>query len=468
MLRFDLLVLGSGPAGQRAAVQGAKLGRRVGICEQREMVGGVCLHTGTIPSKTLREAVLYLTGFTQRHLYGASYSVKDRITMQDLLFRCTHVIRQELEVVRDQMRRNDVTVLYGTAAFVDATHVQISGERGNTVIEADRIVVATGTRPTVPRGVEVDHRTVILSDDVLEMSALPRTMTVVGAGVVGLEYASMFAALGVRVTVIDKRPRLLEFLDAEIAEALSYQMRGMKCTFRLGEEVAGVSIERPGRAVAALQSGKTIAADLLLYSAGRTGATAELNLAAAGLQADEQGRLSVDARHATITPSIYAAGDVIGFPALASTSAEQGRRAACHALGAPCPDKSGDFPYGIYAIPEISFVGKNEQELTAAGVPYEVGIARFKEIARGVIHGDETGMLKIIFHREDRRILGVHILGTGATELVHIGQAVMAFGGTLDYFVEAVFNYPTFAECYKVAALDGFNKVGPAVARRAA
>ncbi|HXH27656.1 MAG TPA: Si-specific NAD(P)(+) transhydrogenase, partial [Candidatus Polarisedimenticolia bacterium] len=435
---------------------------RAAVIEQRAVVGGVCINTGTIPSKSLREAVLFLTGFTQRSLYGASFTVKEGITMQDLLFRCDHVVRHEIDVIRDQMRRNGVVLLQGAASFLDPHRLLVKGSRASTEIEAGCVILATGTVPSVPRGVEVDHQTVLLSDDILRLKELPRTMTVVGAGVIGLEYASMFAALGVRVTLVDKRRRLLEFVDAEVIEALSYHLRNMNCTFRLEEEVASVRVEAPGRAVATLQSGKTIASDVLLYSIGRTGATAGLDLAAAGLEADDRGRLSVDASYRTARPHIYAVGDLIGFPSLASTSMEQGRIAALHAFDRPAHSMPHLFPYGIYAIPEISFVGRNEQELTEARIPYEVGMARYREIARGGILGDDSGFLKLLFHRETRRLLGVHIIGSDATELVHIGQAVLSFEGTLDYFVDSVFNYPTFAECYKVAALDGFNKVGPA------
>jgi NAD(P) transhydrogenase len=461
MKDLELLVIGSGPAGQKAAVQAAKLGRRVGLCERRETMGGVSTNTGTIPSKTFREAVLYLTGFQQRGIYGSSYAVKERITMPDLLLRCEHVIKQEVNVIRDQMRRNGIDLLAGQARFLDPHTVEIAGTGATTTVRAERVVIATGTTAAVPAGVATDGRTIVTSDEILRLQDLPRTLTIVGAGVIGVEYASIFAAVGVEVTLVDKRPRLLEFVDEEIIESLSYQMRRMNCTLRLREEVASVAIEAPGRAVAILRSGKRIVSDLLLYSIGRVGATADLNLEAAGLAADDRGRLKVNDAFQTSQPHIYAAGDVIGFPALASTSMEQGRLAACHAFGVSATTVPQLFPYGIYSIPEISMVGRNEEELTAAGVPYEIGLARYKEIARGAILGDESGLLKMLFHRVTRRVLGVHIIGSGATELVHIGQAVMAFEGTIDYFVNNVFNYPTLAECYKVAALDGYNKVGP-------
>jgi len=457
---FDLFVLGTGPAGQRAAVQAAKLGKKVGICERREMVGGVCVNTGTIPSKTFREAVLYLSGTAQRGIYGVSYSVKDDITMDDLLFRCHQVIAREIDVIRAQMKRNRIALLGGTAAFTDPHHLTVAGAGGSLEIEAEKIVIAVGTKPAAPP-VPVDGVTVIDSDGILSLKTLPKTLLVVGAGVIGVEYASMFAALGIEVTIVDKRPVLLDFVDDEIAEALSFYLRKLNCTLCLGEEVATVAVERPGRVAATLKSGKKIGADLLLYSVGRVGATGPLNLAAAGLEADDRGRLKVNESYQTAQPHVYAVGDVIGFPALASTSMEQGRLASCHAFGVACESLPHLFPIGIYSVPEISMVGKTEKELTKETVPYETGVAHYREIARGAIVGDDTGILKILVHRETRLLLGVHILGTAATELIHIGQSFLALGGTLDVLVDTVFNYPTFAECYKVAALDAYNKLGP-------
>ena len=461
MDRFDLFVIGTGPAGQKAAIQAAKLGKRVGICDRRTLVGGVCLNTGTIPSKTLREAVLYMTGGQRKHLYGRSNHRND-YTIGDLLSRCHHVIEREVDVIEDQMDRNHVTVLHGMAEFRDPHTLIVDDGARTATVEADYIVIATGTIPAKPKGVEVDGKVVITSEMVLGLEQLPRSMTVVGAGVVGAEYASIFAALGVKITLVDQRERLLEFVDAEIIEFLKYQMRDMNCIFRLGEEVDSVEIDGAGHAVAVLKSGKKIVSDLLLYSVGRMGATPSLKLELAGLKADDRGRLKVNEVYQTGQPHIYAAGDVIGFPSLASTSMEQGRLAACSAFGIACNSIPALFPYGIYTLPEISMVGKSEEMLTSEGVPYEIGLARYREIARGVIVGDDSGLLKLIFHRENRKILGVHIIGTSATELIHIGQAVLAMGGTLDYFVNTVFNYPTFAECYKVAALDGYNKIGPA------
>ena len=456
-----MFVIGTGPAGQRAAVQAAKLGKRVAICDRREVVGGTCINTGTIPSKTFREAALSFSGLHLRNFYGAGFVAKENLSMADLVLRCRKVMTTEIEVVRHQLRRNRIEVFEGEASFLDPHRVVVKGPAGTAAIAADFMVIANGTEPARPEQMCFDGKTIFTSEDILTMPELPKTMTIIGAGVIGIEYASIFAALGVKVTVIDAQRRILDFLDEEVVSALIYQMRAMGAIFRLGEEVAAVDMLGEGGAVAQLRSGKTVSSDVLLCSVGRQGATGSLQLEAAGLRADARGRVAVNGHYQTAAPHIYAAGDVVGFPSLASTSMEQGRIAACHAFGAPYRTMRHLFPYGIYAIPEISLVGRTEAELTAQGINYEVGVARYREIARGNILGDDSGFLKLLFHRETRRILGVHIMGTGAAELIHIGQTTMAFEGTLDYFVENVFNYPTFAECYKVAALDGFNKVGP-------
>ncbi|GAA4155793.1 Si-specific NAD(P)(+) transhydrogenase [Actinomadura keratinilytica] len=459
MSDFDLLVLGSGPGGQRAAIAAAKLGRRVAIVDRRAMLGGVCINTGTIPSKTLREAVLYLTGLNQRELYGQSYRVKEDITVADLGMRTRHVIGREVDVIRSQLARNHVTVLTGTGRFLDPHTVGVSDGDGRELkVTADRIVIATGTRPARPDSVEFDDRTVIDSDGILRLERIPETMVVVGAGVIGIEYASMFAALGTKVTVVERRERMLEFCDLEIVEALKYHLRDLAVTFRFRESVASVERRRDG-AITVLESGKRIPADTVMYSAGRHGMTDDLNLEAAGLTADARGRITVDGDYRTEVPHIYAVGDVIGFPSLAATSMEQGRLAAHHACGEPVSGLDELQPIGIYTVPEISFVGRTEDELTEAKVPFEVGVARYRELARGQIIGDSYGMLKLLVSPEDRSLLGVHVFGTGATELVHIGQTVMGCGGTVDYLVNAVFNYPTLAESYKVAALDAMNKM---------
>jgi NAD(P) transhydrogenase len=468
---FDLVVLGSGPAGQKAAVAAAKLGKRVAVCERAHSVGGVCIHTGTIPSKAIREAVLHLTGIRERAVYGDGYAVKHGITMADLLYRCHHVVKSEVDVIRNQMERNGVTMLYGTAAFVDAHTIRVEhADGGDDTVTADHILVAVGTQPARPNTVPFAPGKVIDSNGLLEMTNLPRSITIVGGGVVGTEYACMLAAVGVRVTLVESRPRLLEFVDDELGESLQFRLRDMGVRLRLGENVAKIELATDGGVCATMASNKRVYGDMLLYTIGRQGATADLNLAATGLSADNRGRLAVNEHYQTAVPHIYAAGDVIGFPALAATSMEQGRLATCHMFaeaahamglsdGSPCPGAAGVFPYGIYTIPEISMIGATEQQLTTAGTPYEVGLARYREIARGQLIADPHGLLKLLFHPDSRRLLGVHAIGTGATELIHIGQAVMAAGMPIDYFVESVFNYPTLAECYKVAALEGLSRL---------
>ncbi|HZG90997.1 MAG TPA: Si-specific NAD(P)(+) transhydrogenase [Pseudonocardia sp.] len=460
MYDYDLLVIGSGPGGQKAAIAAAKLGKRVAVAERRDMMGGVCVNTGTIPSKTLREAVLYLTGFAQRDVYGASYRVKSDISIADLLSRTAHVVGREVEVIRNQLLRNHIDILGGTARFQDQHTVVVAGEaRGDhNTVSAENIVIATGTKPARPAEVAFDDERVLDSDAILQMQHVPRSLVVVGAGVIGIEYASMFAALGTRVTVVEKRPAMLDFCDPEVVESLKFHLRDQSVTFRFGEEVSKVETT-PRGTVTSLASGKRIAADMVMYSAGRQGVTEDLDLEKAGLGADKRGRITVDGQYRTAVPHIFAVGDVIGFPALASTSMDQGRLAACHAFGEPVRELQSLQPIGIYTVPEISYCGKTEAELTDSAVPYEVGIARYRELARGAIVGDSYGMLKMLVSTEDRTLLGVHLFGTGATDLVHIGQALMACGGTVDYLVDTVLNYPTLSEAYKVAALDATNKI---------
>src|SRR5262249_19184055 len=459
MYDFDVLVIGSGPGGQKAAIAAAKLGRRVGIIERKDMIGGVCLNTGTIPSKTLREAVLYLTGLDQREMYGQSYRVKDEITIADLAARTQHVVGREIDVVRSQLSRNRVTIMTGTGYFGDPHTVEIDDGDGRLRrATADKIVIATGTRPARPDTVDFDERTVMDSDGIVHLERVPRSMVVAGAGVIGIEYASMFAALGTKVTVVEQRDRMLEFCDIEVVEALKYHLRDLAVTFRFGETVASVEA-RPDSAIAIRHRGKKTPADTVMYSAGRQGMSDKLHLDAAGLTADARGRIAVDEFFRTAVPHIYAVGDIIGFPALAATSMEQGRLAAHHACGEPIREIGNHQPIGIYSIPEISFIGRTEEQLTKENVPFEVGVSRYRELARGQIIGDSYGVLKLLVCLDDRTLLGVHVFGTGATELVHIGEAVMGCGGTVDYLVGAVFHYPTLAESYKVAALDATNKM---------
>ena len=457
---YDMLVIGSGPGGQRAAIAAAKLGKRAAVVERRHMVGGVCINTGTIPSKTMREAVLYLTGMNMREIYGQNYRVKDQITVQDLLARTTHVIGREIEIIRSQLFRNGVDLVNGTGRFVDAHTVAVRPPDSDQdkLITADYIVVAVGTHPARPPQVEFDDQRIIDSDGILAMEQVPRTMVVVGAGVIGIEYASMFAALGTKVTIVERQDRMLDFTDSELVDGLRFHLRDLSVTFRFGETVERVE-KGPQGTVTTLDSGKRIPADTVMYSAGRQGATDTLNLESAGLEADDRGRIKVGPDFRTSVDHIYAVGDVIGFPALAATSMEQGRLAAYHAFGEPFNSLIDLQPIGIYTIPEISFCGQTEDTLTRSSVPYEVGISRYRELARGQIVGDTYGMLKLLVSTDTRRLLGVHVFGTQATELVHLGQAYMTCGGTVDQLVDTVFNYPTLSEAYKVAALDAVNKI---------
>ncbi|MBL8645193.1 MAG: Si-specific NAD(P)(+) transhydrogenase [Rhodospirillaceae bacterium] len=464
---YDLVVIGSGPGGQRAAIQAAKLGKKTLLIERKAVVGGICINTGTIPSKTLREAALHLSGYRERGIYGASYSVKQNITMPDLLFRTGHVIRHEVDVTLHQLQRNRIEMSTGDASFVDAHTVSIEdagrGGRGQSKVTAAHFVIATGTSAARDKNIPFDGQKIFISDDILTLENLPRTLAVVGAGVIGIEYATIFAALGVRVTIIDKRNQLLPFIDREITDNLAHHLQQNRATLRLGEEVKALDLttdDKGEKVRITLASGKQIITEKALYSIGRAGATETLNLESAGVKIDDRGRITVNSSYQSSQPHIYAVGDVIGFPSLASTSMEQGRLAACHAFGAKAESVPALFPYGIYTIPEISTVGRTEEELTRDGVPYEVGKANYREIARGQIIGDNTGLLKLLFNIDTRELLGVHIIGEGASELIHIGQAVLAHKGTIDYFVNTVFNYPTLAECYKTAAFDGINRLG--------
>ena len=460
MYDYDLLVIGSGPGGQKAAIAAAKLGKRVAVADRGHMMGGVCVNTGTIPSKTLREAVLYLTGFAQREMYGASYRVKSEITIGDLLARTQHVIGREVEVVRNQLMRNHVDIILGTASFTDPHTVVVEGPGpgDHNQVTAEKFVIATGTRPARPPEIEFDGQRVVDSDQVLQLGRVPNSMVVVGAGVIGIEYASMFAALGTKVTVVEKRPSMIDFCDPEVVESLKFHLRDSAVTFRFSEEVSSVQVTDLGT-ITNLASGKRIPAEMVMYSAGRQGLTDVLELGKAGLEADKRGRIAVDGNYRSSVEHIYAVGDVIGFPALASTSMDQGRLAAYHMFGEPARELRDLQPIGIYTIPEISFCGRTEAELTESAVPYEVGLSRYRELARGAIIGDSYGMLKLLVSTEDRTLLGVHVFGTNATDLVHIGQAIMGCGGTVDYLVDTVLNYPTLSEAYKVAALDVSNKI---------
>ncbi|MEO3387641.1 Si-specific NAD(P)(+) transhydrogenase [Mesorhizobium sp. CAU 1741] len=461
MEHFEMLVIGSGPSGRRAAVQAAKLGHTVLVADKGRNLGGVSVHTGTIPSKTLRETVLNLSGWRERGFYGRGYRVKQDISSHDLIQRLHKTLDHEVEVLQHQFMRNGVRHARATAHFIDANRVRLTADTGEiNEVTFDHAMISVGTRPYRPATVPFDGARVLDSDEVLEMDRLPRTLTVIGGGVIGVEYATIFSALDVPVTLIEPRERILDFVDRELVDDFIHQLRDRGVTVRLGSAVQTVEMGATGPEVT-LTDGRTVRSDMLLYAAGRVGNVEGLGLDTVGIAVDARGRIKVDAEtFQTSVSHIYACGDVIGFPSLASTSMEQGRVAACHAFGVPLPPPPETFPYGIYAVPEISTVGQSEEEVRKSGVAYECGVGRFRETSRGHIMGVHAGFLKLIFSQETRRLLGAHIVGEGATELIHIGQAVINLGGTVDFFVENAFNYPTLAEAYKIAGLDAWNRMG--------
>lgn len=461
MNQYDLVVIGSGPAGRRAAIQAAKLEKKVLVIEKGTRVGGVSVHTGTIPSKTLRETALNLTGWRERGFYGRSYRVKQEIKAEDLRRRLLITLDHEVEVLEHQFSRNRVSQMRGTARFLDLHTIEVTKDDGEVLhVKADTVLLAVGTRPFRPTHIPFDGVSVLDSDEILEIKELPRSMIVIGAGVIGIEYATIFSALDTAVTVVEPRDTMLDFIDKEIVEDFTYQLRDRNMKLIFGQTVETVE-KIDGKCRVTLKNGRVLMSEMVLYAAGRVGAIDTLNLSAIGLEADNRGRLKVNPEtFQTSLPNIYAAGDVVGFPSLASTSMEQGRIAARHAVGAPAHDPPQFFPYGIYAVPEISTCGLTEEEVIQRGIPYETGIAHFRETSRGHIMGLDSGMLKMIFSHKTRRLLGVHIVGEGATELVHIGQAVLNLKGTVEYFVENTFNYPTLAEAYKIAGLDAWNRMG--------
>ncbi len=458
---YDMVVIGSGPSGRRAAVQAAKLGKSVLVVDKGRRLGGVSVHTGTIPSKTLRETVLNLSGWRERGFYGRGYRVKQDIEMNDLVARLHKTLDHEVEVLQHQFMRNAVRNVKATAKFIDANHISLTTESGvHSEVEFANALVSVGTRPFRPNNVPFDGERVFDSDNILELTALPRTLTVVGGGVIGVEYATIFSALDVPVTLIESRDTILDFVDRELVDDFMHQLRDRGLTMRLGAGIKEVKVMSNG-VETTLADGRVVRTDILLYAAGRSGNVGSLGLDGIGIKADSRGRIEVNSEtFQTSVPNIYATGDVIGFPSLASTSMEQGRVAACHAFGVPLPPPPATFPYGIYAVPEISTVGLSEEQVRKTGEPYECGVARFRETSRGHIMGVNSGFLKLIFSLDTRRLLGAHIVGEGATELIHIGQAVINLGGSVDFFVNNTFNYPTLAEAYKIAGLDAWNRMG--------
>ena len=457
---YDLIIIGSGPSGRSAAIQAGKLKRRVLVVDRKDRLGGVSVHTGTIPSKTLRETVLNLSGWRERSFYGRAYRVKDDIEAQDLKARLHKTLDYEVDVLEHQFNRNHVDTLMGLASFTGANEIEVATEAGETTrLTAEKFLIATGTRTYRPDYVPFNGQTIVDSDEFLELGRIPRGLIVVGAGVIGVEYATMFSALDVRVTLIEPRETFLDFIDKAIIEDFTHQIRENGVDLRLGSAIE--KIEDAGEHVeVSLENGRHVRAEMLLFAAGRMGATNRLNLDTVGIGTDHRGRIEVDRKtYQTNIPHIYATGDVIGHPSLASTSIQQGRVAACHALDTPTLPESPWFPYGIYSVPEISTCGMSEEEMQDRGIPYEVGVARFRETSRGHIMGVEHGMLKMLFSLKTRRVLGVQIVGEGATELIHIAQAVLNLKGTVDYFVQNTFNYPTLAEAYKIAGLDAFNRM---------
>lgn len=457
---YDLIVIGSGPAGEKAAIEASKLHKSAAIIERHSVQGGVCIHTGTIPSKTLRETVMYISGLRQRSVYGLMGGVKSNLTVRELMYRKGQVIQSELDVIQQNMARHRIEVVHGTGVIHDAHTVGVTGPGGDErILTGDVIIISTGTHSYHPPGIEFDNKYIYDAETILDLDIIPRSLTIVGGGVIGCEYASIFAHLGVKVTIIDPRPKLLSFLDHEIADALTYLMRKYGITLHLGDSAEKIAVAG-NQVVTSTKSGRQVRSDRVLYAAGRCGNTGQLGLENVKVTTNERGLIQVDDMYRTDEPNIFAVGDVIGFPSLASVSMDQGRLAALHAFAKDditCLNTL--LPFGIYTIPEVSIVGETEESLTASGFDYEIGIARYFELARGQIINDHDGLLKLIFDPQTRRLLGVHIIGERATELIHIGQAVMTLGGTLDYFINTVFNYPTLAEAYKIAAMDGFARI---------
>ena len=459
MRQFDLVVMGSGPAGEKGAAQAAYFGKRVAVVECGSHLGGACINTGTLPSKILRESALYFSGLKQRGLYGIDYSLREGLTVESFTHRKDVLVGMERDKIRENLAAHGIELVRGTASFADAHTVEVTGAGGVEPLRAEAILIATGSRPHRAPEIPFDDQVIFDSDSILKMGRIPGSLAVVGGGVIGCEYASIFTALGVEVALVDGRDRVLPFLDTELSTALRERLEGLGVKFHLGERMGPIERTKQGVRIA-MPSGATIEAESALFAAGRRGAVDELHLDRAGLAVNKRGYIEVNASYQTAVPSIYAAGDVIGFPALASTSMEQGRVAVCHAFGFQYKQRLASMlPMGVYTIPEISAVGETEQSCQEKGLEYEVGRAHYANNARGLIAGDPAGLLKLIFRRGDHQLLGVHIIGENATELIHLGMMVLESGGTIDLFINFVFNYPTLSEMYKYAAYDGLGNL---------
>jgi NAD(P) transhydrogenase len=458
---FDLVVIGSGPAGEKGAVQAAYFGKRVALVEQAAQVGGACVHTGTLPSKTLREAALYVTGFRKQELYGMTLDLDRQASVRRLMGRLRAVTEGQVAQISHNLDRHGVTLIRGTASFVSPREVAVDAGDGASPrrLTASTFLIATGSSPHRPPGVPFDDPDVEDSDTILDLDRIPDGLAVVGGGVIGCEYACIFAALGTHVTIVEGRSSLMGFLDHEMSDRLRRGLERGGHEILLGDAVESVA-RRSGRLRLQLTSGAERMVDKVLYSAGRAGNTGALHLSQAGVTLDPKGRVLVNEHFQTVVPHIYAAGDVIGNPALASVSMEQGRVAVCHAFGFSYKTHVSDVtPFGVYTIPEISMVGASEESLAKNGVLFEVGRTSFSENARGQIIGEDDGLIKLLFAVPSKKLLGVHIIGERATELIHIGQMVMELGGTIDVFIDTVFNFPTLSHAYKHAAYDGLDNL---------
>jgi len=457
--QYDLVVIGSGPAGEKGAAQAAYFGKRVALVEYSPEVGGACINTGTLPSKILRESALYFSGLRQRGLYGIDYSLKEGLTVANFMHRKDVLVQMEREKIRQNLAAHKIDFILGAASFEDAKTVALKTPKENLQLHAEAVLIATGSYPHRPSEIPFDDAAIFDSDSILRMDRIPRSMSVVGGGVIGCEYASIFTALGVDVVLLDGRDRVLPFLDAELSERLRDRLCGLGVKFHLGERMGPIARTKQGVQIQ-LPSGKVIETEAALFAAGRRGAVDGLCLEKAGLGVNKRGYIEVNQSYQTAAPSIYAAGDVIGFPALASTSMEQGRVAVCHAFGFSYKQRLASMlPMGVYTIPEISAVGETEESCKEKGIAYEVGRARYANNSRGMITGDSAGLLKLVFRRDNRQLLGVHIIGESATELIHLGMMVLESGGTIDLFIDFVFNYPTLSEMYKYAAYDGLGNL---------